>query len=223
MAALEKAIAELSTKYGGAPNGGGDSMELPHIGGPNAPGVGMPGGTIGTNSMGIAHGPGAPGGTVGTHETTSFGRPKSGLAGGTIGTEKSLGGHNPLHRHQKPLPGTLSGDNPLHRHHRHLPGVSVAKSASPGATVGTKTPVYSVAKSASPGATIGTKTPVLQTAQVAAAVPAPAVDPELAKVLGSVPGGGGGGGLVGQGTVNSSSFALSNMGGGGAAGGVIGT
>jgi len=64
-----------------------------------------------------------------------------------------------------------------------------------------------------PGATIGTKTPVLQTAQVAAAVPAPAVDPELAKVLGSVPGGGGGGGLVGQGTVNSSSFALSNMGG----------
>ena len=200
MAALEKAIAELSTKYGGASSGVGDSMELPHIGGPNAPGVGMPGGTIGTNSMGIAHGPGAPGGTVGTH-----GGPKSGLAGGTIGTEKSLGGNNPLHRH--------------HRHHRHLPGVSVAKSASPGATVGTKTPVYSVAKSASPGATIGTKTPVLQTAQVAAApTPANTTDADMQKFLDGIKGGGGE--VLGQGT---SSIALSNMGGGGAAGGVIGT
>ncbi|HYV44534.1 MAG TPA: hypothetical protein VFA20_06705 [Myxococcaceae bacterium] len=223
MASLDKAIAELSARFGSHP-GGGDSMELPHMGGPTTASMGMPGGTIGTNSF-----------AIGEPDPTTHGHPKSGMAAGTVGTAKSAHIHpdNPLHHAHRIQPDNplhhahrIQPDNPLHHAHRSPkqppvtePPISVfAQGGSPGATVGTKTPVMAVAKSASPGATIGTKTPVEKSVLSAAAAPAPAGDNGLGS-LGLLTGGGG---QLAQPVLGSKDL-LSSKGGGGAAGGIVGT
>jgi len=194
MASLDKAIADLSARFGSHP-GGGDSMELPHMGGPSAPGMGMPGGSIGTKGSFA----------VGEPDPTRHGTPKSAAAAGTIGTQKSAETH-PHHS--------------AHRHHRH-PGIDNPKPQPP---VAEPTGPRVFAQGGAPGATVGTRGPVAQSLSLSpsGATPAPAPaggnDAGLGN-LGLVTGGGSGQAT----TVLGSKDFIDGKGGGGAPGGIIGT